>query len=392
MACENVIQFLQSETGRYMTDEVYNRVFPVSPWIGLIKKDSFPEGMGEVISNLTYERAAPVVAQPTWSAMDITEDCVGTEGGICLPAATTISVATTTRTFQLYRRVLHGPDFCAEQLRTPFAVAKQLSNILDILTQYARIEWEIRYRHEFLRLSGLKVVVGTPLTEGTGESFPAVCPSAKLSQGVLNKYKTRLRRDGADMSALGHENGVGIFTLITDEETSDGIIFDNADIRQDLRWGAPSKLLAPYGVEKSYRGFYHLIDLFPIRYACSGGTYTEIPAFNSSSATHCTKQIINPTFETAPYTTSHIFNPAVFTSRIPKPVVAPAPNFRFDPMSYMGDFRLKNILDRVCNPDGTIVFHRATLAQASEPVHPERGISFVHLRCDPALNLITACS
>ena len=345
--------------------------------------------MGEIISNLTYERAAPFDAVPEWTNVVVES---GAEGGACLPTAQKIEIASTVRTWQLQRRVLEGPDICAEELRTPFQVAKQLESTLSILTQYSMIEWEIRYRHEYLRLAGLKVVVGTPLTEGTGEGFPTVCPTAKLSQGVLNKYKTRLRRDGADQDALGRENGVGIFTLITDEETSDGIIFDNEDIRQDLRWGAPSKLLTPYGVEKSYRGFYHLIDLFPIRYVCSGGTYTEIAAFTNVAKTKGTAADINPTYGTAPYTTSHIFSRSVFTSRIPAPVIAPGADVRFNPLNYTGDFRLYNIRDRVCNPDGTIIFHRAHLASASEPVHPERGVALVHLRCDPALSLVTACS
>jgi hypothetical protein len=70
MACENVIQFVQSETGRF-SQEIYNRIFPTSPWIGLIHKDNFPEGMGETISNLTYERSAPTEANPTWSNVSI---------------------------------------------------------------------------------------------------------------------------------------------------------------------------------------------------------------------------------------------------------------------------------------------------------------------------------
>jgi hypothetical protein len=70
MACENVIQFVQSETGRF-SQEIYNRIFPTSPWIGLIYKDNFPEGMGETISNLTYERSAPTEANPTWSNVSI---------------------------------------------------------------------------------------------------------------------------------------------------------------------------------------------------------------------------------------------------------------------------------------------------------------------------------
>lgn len=390
MSCENVIEIVTQETGRF-NQMIYDRVFATSPWIGLIAKDVFPEGMGEVISNLTYERSAPTTAEPTWSDVESTDGPIGVEGGACLPAATKISIGSTVRTWNLKRRVLEGPDFCAENLRTPFSVGQQLDKIINILAEYSRIEWEIRYRHEYLRLAQRKVVVNANLTEGTGSTFPVAQATSVLTQGVLDKFKIKLFRDGAQLSALGKENGMAIMTLITDAETSERIIFDNEDIRQDLRWAEPSALLKPFGVNRSYRGIYHLLDAYPIRYTYSGG-YTEVPAFSSVAATKGNKAIVNSSWEVAPYTTSHFFDRTVFTSRIPRPVVNPAPKFKFDPVTYMGDFQVKNILDRVCNPDGTILYHRAILAQASEPVHPERGISFVHLRCDPALNLVTSCS
>lgn len=391
MACDAVFDYVTRETGRFST-EIYNRIFPRSPWVGLVRRDSFPEGMGETISNLTYERSAPTDAEPEWTSMAVV---AGQEGGICLPTATKIAVASTTRSYSLNRRVLEGPDFCAEELRTPFAVAQQLNNILNIITEYSLIEWEIRYRHDYLEAPTRKVVVpagGTSFQESTGTGFPAACPGSILTQGVLNVYKGKLLRDGAIMSALGRENGAAILTLITDAETSDRLIFENADIRQDLRWGKPNELLAPYYVERSYRGFYHLIDHFPMRFTCSGGVYTEVPAFITTAATKGNKAIVNPDYESAPYTTSIIFDRTVFTSRIPKPVISPGGGLKFDPVNYMGRWQLKNIPDRVCNPDGTIAFHRGHLAEGAEPVHPERGVLFVHKRCDPSLNLVTSCT
>lgn len=370
---------------------IYNRVFPFSPWIALIKKDIFPEGMGEVISNLTYERSAPTDAEPTWSSVDTNETAQGAEGGSCLPSATKISVGSTTRTWSLYRRVLEGPDFCAEDLRTPFALGQQLDRIYNILSDRIRQEWEFRYRHEYLRLTGTKVVVNANLTEGTSTTFPATQATSVLTQGVLDRYYMKQYRNGAANSALGLENGAAVLTLLTDAETSQSLIFNNEDIRQDIRWAEPSALLKPLGVRRSYKNFYHVYDPFPIRYTYSGG-YNEVAPFSSTAATKGNKTIINNSWEVAPYTTSHIFDPSVLTSRIPRPVVAPAPHFKFDPVNYVGQIKVQNIPDRVCNPDGNIIYHRAILAQASEPVHPERGVSFVHLRCDPALNLVSSCS
>lgn len=388
MACSAVTDIVVRESGRF-SDEIFTRAFPRSPWIGLINKDVFPEGMGEIISNLTYERSAPTTAVPTWSDVSVSD---GALGGACLPTATKIAIASTTRTWNLQRRALEGPDFCVEELRTPFAIRKQLDAIIDILTDYSIIEWEIRYRHEYLRLVKRKVVIGPVLQEGEGTGFPPQCATGNLTQGVLKRYKQKLIRDGAAGSALGKRDGTAVLTIIVSAETSDNLIFLNSEIRQDLRWGKPSELLAPYGVEREYGGFYHLIDEFPIRYTCAAGVYTEVAPFDTEAATKGNKAKVRAAWEAAPYEVSFMFDRTVFTSRIPKPITNPAPGYRFDPVNYMGEWSAKNILDRDCNPDGTILFHRGILASGSEPIHPERGVAFVHQRCDPALNIVGSCT
>lgn len=388
MSCDSVRDIVVRESGRF-SEEIFTRAFPRSPWIGLIKRDAFPEGMGEIISNLTYERSAPTDANPTWSDVSVVDLA---EGGACLPTATTVTIGSTTRTWNLQRRVLHGPDFCVEELRTPFQIRKQLDAIIDILTDYSLLTWEMRYRHEYLRLCKRKVVAGPVLQEGEGTGFPPQCATSILTQGILNRQKQKLLRDGAAASALGKIDGAAVLTLICSMETSDRLIFENADIRQDLRWGKPSELLAPYGVERSYRGFFHLLDAFPIRYTCAAGTYTEVAPFDTEAATKGTKAKVRSSWESAPYEVSFIFDPLVFVSRIPKPITNPHPNFKFDPVNYMGHWAAKNIPDRVCNPDGTILFHRGILASGSEPQRPERGCAIVHLRCDPALNVVASCT
>lgn len=408
MACQGVIDFVTRESGRF-SEQIYSRMFPKSPIIALIKKEGFPEGMGDTISNLTYERQAPAEAEPTWTSI-VNNQTSGslvnydtTEGGNCLPPAHKIGAGSTVRNYAVKRRVLEGPDFCVEDLRSPFAIAKQLTSILDTLGDYAMLEWEIFYRHQLARTVKRKVVAiaAGPVETTTAAFLPtsadtATCADMLLSQGLLNRYRTKLRRDGAAMSAMGMDSGAPIFTLLAGEEALDRLIFDNADIRQDLRWGKPSELLRAYGVERSYRGFFHMIDSFPMRFTCDGGNYTEVPAFVGLSATKGNKSDVNGPYEgssgtVATHETAIIFDPAILTARIPKPITAPAPGYKFDPVNYSGVFSVRNILDRTCNPDGTIIFHRGIMAAGIEPVHPERGVLFVFKKCDAPLNAVTAC-
>lgn len=387
--CDLITDWLTRESGRF-DGEIYTRNFNRSPWTKLVRRGTFPNGMGTQLSTLTYERSAPTDAEPTWNTVTVTD---GAEGGACLPPVTKVGLASTTRNYNLSRRALEGPDFCVEDIRFAFQLREQLEAIIDILADYTMIEWEIRDRHEYLRLVKYKVTVGS-MAESTATTAPYFtgCPTSMLTQGVLNRWKVRLLRDGANQSAIGNESGVPVLTLITDAETSDDLIFRNADIRQDLRWGKPNELLAPFGVERTYRGFYHLIDMYPIRGNCVGGTFTEQPAFILSAATKGQKAEVRREWELANAQVSFIFDPMVFLQLIPTPITNPATKFNFDPVNYTGVWKVQNIRDRVCNPDGTILYHRGILAAASKPVHPERGVAFLHLHCEAPLNLVSSCT
>lgn len=390
MACTAIAQILATETGRF-SDEIRRRSFARSLWLEIMRRAAFPKGMGEVISNLTYERSAPTVAEPTWTAMTVVD---GAEGGSCLPPVTKIGMGSTTRTYSLKREALEGPDFCASDLLYPFQLERQLDSLFKVLTDRTIQEWEIHDRHEYFRQVNRKVVVNAAMNETNTQAqvYPAFQPTARLSMGVLNKYKVKLLRDGAGLSAMATTAGAPVLTVIASSETIDALIFDNADIRQDIRWAEPGMLLKPFGQQRNYRGFMFMEDPYPRRFTYSAGVFTEVPAFVSSATTRGNKSDVNPAWETALYEESFIFDPEVMHQLIPEPVVKPHPKFVFNPTNFLGDWQLKNIPDRECNPDENIVYHRGILAAASEPVSPERGAAFVHLRCDPALNLVTACS
>lgn len=390
MACTAITQVLTTETGRF-SDEIRRRSFARSAWLELMRRGSFPKGMGEVISNLTYERSAPTVAEPTWTSMTVVD---GAEGGSCLPPVTKVGFGSTTRTYSLKRTALEGPDFCASDQLYPFQLERQLDSLFNALTERTIQEWEIHDRHEYFRMVNRKVVVNAAMNETNTQAqvYPAFAPTSRLTMGVLNKYKARLLRDGAGLSAMARTAMAPVLTLIASSETIDALIFDNADIRQDIRWAEPGLLMKPFGQQRNYRGFMFVEDPCPRRFSYSGGLFTEIAPFASSAATKGNKTDVNPAWEAAQYEESFIFDPEVMHQLIPEPVVKPHTKFVFNAQNFLGDWQLKNIPDRECNPDENIVYHRGILAAASEPVHPERGVAFVHLRCDPALNLVTACS
>src|SRR3569832_1988568 len=132
MSCNSISDIVVRETGRFMPGEIFQRNFGTSPYVpgGLIDRGIYPAGLSEVISNLVYERNAPYDAEPTWNNVTVID---GQEGGACLPPTALIDVGSTTRSFQLQRRALNGPPFCAEEFRSVFDLRKQLDSISGII-------------------------------------------------------------------------------------------------------------------------------------------------------------------------------------------------------------------------------------------------------------------
>lgn len=354
--------------------------------MSLIRRGVFPNEMGEQLTALIYERSAPTDAEPVWSDLTITDSA---EGGLCLPPATKIPIASTTRVFGLKRRVLEGPDICNIDIRPAVDLYNQLESIAGILADYARIEWEIHDRHEYFRLSQTKVVVlgncATVESTNMAETYPPNCPEGPMSLAVLDKYKLYLLRDGAGAEALLRSNGAPVGVVITSYETMGNLIRQNRDIREDIRFSNEANILIKsFGIQYAFDGISFLGDPFNRRFTCAAGVFTEVPAFSLTAATKGQKAIVRPAYRTAPYEETFWFDPNVFTQMLMEPPVAPHPNFRFNPVDYTGTVQLYNIPDRICNPDGNVIFHRMHLAAASYPVEPERGVAFVHERCEPA--------
>lgn len=396
MACNNIEQLLITESGRIGPD-IYRRTLNTSPWTTLVKQEAWPDEMGDAVQVLVYERTLPGTgAGINWSTVQ--SNPAETEGpGSCAVAGDDLGFAQRLRSYNLQQAAINSPDICLNDLRFPVKRQEQLRNIMAVLTENTQYAWENRYRDEYVRLADYKINANsTQILAGATAFSETSLPDSRLTQGILRYLYSKLIRDGAGNNAYGRENGAPVFLLITSPETSDEIIKLNADIRQDFRYAKPSELLQPLGVDRSYAGFYHLIDTMTPRYNFVAANpvgqkwvrvYPYVAEAPVGPGQKGTKYVPNPAYYTAEYEDSIIFHADVFTSLVPKPIGATG-QMAFDPQSYRGDFRWRNIPDRTCNPDGNIGFFRAIFSSGSKPVFTNLGYVIRHLRCPADLSLL----
>ena len=129
------------------------------------------------------------------------------------------------------------------------------------------------------------------------------------------------------------------------------------------------------GIEKSFRGFYHLIDDLAPRFTTAGSNYVAVPPYSVAAGVASP----NAAYETAEYEAAFVMHPEVCEALIPNPMSG-SNGLSFDPVNYRGKFDWKNIANEVSNPDGTIGFFRGVLASATKPIKTDFGYVIVFKR------------
>jgi hypothetical protein len=296
-------------------------------------------------------------------------------------ADTTIIVATPRRQWSnrpLQRAIIESPRINIEDLRFEAHRQEQLRAIMDLLKQSTRFSWEERYRDEYDRLCGFYINcaatgtgTGVAKAVGTTALTGLTASAANVSNKVLDGVYFKLVRAGAGVKAYGRENGRPVFGLVLSSEASYALQTE-AGFRDDVRYNSAkvSDLIAPLGVEKAFRGFYHLVDDLAPRYTFGGGAYTRVNPYTLNTTTGVIEP--NSAYDSASFEAAYVLHEEVMEALIPEPISGVA-GLQFNPVNYKGDFRWTNIPNETTNPDGTIGFFRGILAAASKPIKTNFG-------------------
>jgi len=381
ITCSTINDLFQRETGRFSVD-IQQRYQVESPWGRLVRVGKFPLGMGTSLNEITVERVLSGSIENDWSNVSTSN---GTSSNGCVPATSDLAFGQTVLNWNLQTKAYQTPCICLDDLKTSFQVESQVSKTVEQLTQLTKTVLDNRRRSEYLRLvPKIQAGYATEYTNLNGVGGVPV-PTVQLSQDQLDVIRVQLIRDGAGHNPLGRENGAPVLGLITSPETSRQLLRNNSELRQDLRFATPSELVQPLGVDRSYGGFYHMVDFEVPRFTYStsgGGTYTQVYPFVQQSTTSGFKWVSNPAYNAAPYEAAYIFHPDVYEEAVQQ--VGPnIPGAAFDdaPYYYSGQFFWLNIRDAVNNPLGKNGRWLAIFQSGSRPLQPWLGRVVIHKRC-----------
>jgi len=313
--------------------------------------------------------------------------------------------------YRLKRAIIESPKISLEDLMFATHREQQLPAITELMTEASRYTWENRNRDEFERISGNLVccqasgtaisqqvwsTAGGALVDFEGMSFTEdggdidlanagdtknALPDANVSNKIFDKIYNRMNRQGCGLEAYGRENGRPVYALVTSSETSYFLMTEDG-IRDDVRYNNArvSDLIAPLGVEKGFRGFYHLIDDLAPRFNIASGTGDAARVYPYTvTAGVVTDNSDYDDVSVATHEAAFILHPQVLESQIPNPFRG-AKGITFDPVTYRGEFKWTNIPHAESNPDGTVGYFRAILGSASKPIKPLYGYTILFKR------------
>lgn len=405
-------------------EEISRNALNTSRWYAVIPKGTLPNGLGDNLSSLIYNKSLPTklltsAIGSTWTRVgqDITsaqilnsstagqpnEYAAGSHLGPTGTGGTSVRdrIAWTKkmRPYYLERCEVESPYVNIYQLMQAAAVDQQIAAVTEALTSATKWVWERRLQEQYEMMSGNLVpclTTGTPIvttidvsasTPFFGKKLTEVdfnndfvtsgvdvdyTPTAGLSNKILDRIKTRLDIVTPLNEAYGVDNGKATHLLMIGDDASYAIKTESG-IRDDVRKSSRvDDLLKPLGVDESFRGFFHMCLPDPPRFTISSGTLTRVEPLDAQGE-------YNPAYDSATHEAAYVVHKHVMESQVPVPNIA-APGFKFDPANFAGEFEWINNKNDITNPKGHIGFFLATFGSAGVPKKIEYGYSIIFKR------------
>lgn len=430
------INTILAEEANRIGQDVHQRMMHTSPWIDLIKKSTFPDGMGFQLTTLIYDRSLPTndlagnSVGLNWHSVGTTDSggnvfdtgavdgrlldqplddtansVQGPNGSGGVDQRNYVNFSKSLKKYSIERAIIESPRINVDDLRYAAHRQEQLRAVIDSLAESTRHSWAERYRDEYDKLCDNTVACRADATktqffeDNEGQSTDALATATtgdldggssskvknQISNAVLDKIYFQMIRKGAGNDAYGRENGRPVFALVCSSEASNTLMKEG-EFRNDVRYNNArvGELIAPLGVEKSWRGFYHLIDDLAPRYKDGAeGDLTRVEPYKVADGITS----INSEYDSADYEVAYVLHPSVYEAQIPAPFGG-SNGMSFSPVDYSGDFKWTNILSEATNPDGTIGFFRGILAAASKPIKTELGYAIIYKRTDTTPSVV----
>lgn len=383
----NIENQLEELTGALALD-IDSRTYNTSPWLNLVEKSSWPDGIGHTFETLKFERTQPD-AEQTWQ----THATADGTGNICNPPSTTLGFKLSRNQVVMRSTSIKTKHFCVEDMRAKYQFDEQVELATQMLAKNISNVWIEYYRDNYVAVANKKIVLDDNFSEtnqAAGDAFNLAPATSKLTNGFLDVMYEFLNIEGAAMYAHSQQGGRPLYMLVTSSQTSRSLIKSDPAIREDFRSSNESDtLLQGLGYQHTYNGFFHAVDPTPRRFNWDGGgtQWVRVPAWTVAGDV----VVQNPDYANATHEDTIIFVNNVYEALVPG-TISKIKDMEYGAQNYIGEIEWVNIKNETDNIRGKNGFFYAEMQSAVRARNTEFGIVVRHLRCfEDALEL-AACS
>lgn len=343
MAFPTLNNFLQQDASR-IVGEIY-RIQRAKGIISmLMDRGELPEGQGYNYNTVVYKRSQNTGGND-WQVIN-QED--GTSNN-CVTQPDTINPASTLIPWQAYMRLVQGNTICFEDLRRAYDARAQLSAQQDNFAEQVQTLWENKDNERFFYYSGHKVIANSSLTENVNSPvMPLTPPSTRGIQSILDILYDRIASDGGYEESWPKQNSGPLIPAIMSMQQQRNILKEDDSIRNDIRYGQMGEdskgwLFQNWGMDHSYGGFMHKINLLQPRYDWTGTAWVERAYYTNVATTIGSEADVSPAYQNAAYEDIYLWHPQVVKRNMPRPMGSYGSKTAFNPVKWNGDVMWINI-------------------------------------------------
>ena len=348
----------------------------------LMRKEVLPENIGFNFSTVIVKRSNGTGGG--WQAVSTPDG----SGNNCVPTPTVVANAMTQLTYSAAQTRIDSVDVCFSDLRAAYNATEQIAAMRENFVGNVVDTWENRDKAMFFEKSGHKIVFNGSLSETTnGTTMPATVATSTINQGLLDRLYVRITQDGGGKEPYAKRQGAAIIPAIMSMEANERLTNGATDIQDNFRWAESGKgaegatLLQSWNIDRTYRGFMHVIDNKMPRFDFVNGAWVERPFYISSATTIGDEAIVNPAYESAEFEDLYLWHPDVVVRQVPTPKGSFGSGTSAKTVSFNGDVVWLNIANKETNPYNDIGFYSARLYAAYKPKKPQYGYVVRFKRC-----------
>jgi len=348
----------------------------------LMRKEVLPEGIGFNFSTVIVKRSNGTGGG--WQAVSTPDG----SGNNCVPNPTVVANAMTQLTYSAAQTRIDSVDVCFTDLRAAYNATEQIAAMRDNFVGNIVDTWENRDKAMFFEKAGHKIVFNGSLSETTnGTTMPATVATSTINQGLLDRLYVRITQDGGGKEPYAKRQGAAIIPAIMSMEANERLTNGATDIQDNFRWAESGKgaegatLLQSWNIDRTYRGFMHVIDYKMPRFDFINGVWVERPYYVSSATTIGDEAIVNPEYDSAEFEDLYLWHPDVVVRQVPTPKGSFGSGTSAKTVSFNGDVVWLNIANKETNPYNDIGFYSARLYAAYKPKKPQYGYVVRFKRC-----------